>query len=146
MNTSASSQQFDAVSLSIMWDRMVAIADEIVSTLVRTSFSTIVRDSYDLSVVIMDTKGRLMAQGTYAVPVFIGTAPRTLRYMLERFPPETLRPGDIIATNDPWIGTGHMFDISMMRPIFKGHRLVGYTMSITHLPDIGGLGFGAAAR
>lgn len=137
---------FDAVSLSIMWDRMVAIADEIVSTLVRTSFSTIVRDSYDLSVVILDTKGRLMAQGTYAVPVFIGTAPRTLRYMLEKFPPETLRPGDIIATNDPWIGTGHMFDISMMRPIFKGDRLVGYTMSITHLPDIGGLGFGAAAR
>ena len=146
MRTAASPRAFDAVSLSIMWDRMVAIADEIVSTLVRTSFSTIVRDSYDLSVVILDSQGRLMAQGTYAVPVFIGTAPRTLRYMLEKFPPETLRPGDIIATNDPWIGTGHMFDISMMRPIFKAGRLVGYTMSITHLPDIGGLGFGAAAR
>jgi N-methylhydantoinase B len=146
MAATPSSEDFDAISLSIMWDRLVAIADEIVSTLVRTSFSTIVRDSYDLSVVILDTKGRLIAQGTYAVPVFIGTAPRTLRYMLERFPPETLRPGDIIATNDPWIGTGHMFDISMMRPIFIRQQLVGYTMSITHLPDIGGLGFGAAAR
>ena len=144
--TESTMTRFDAVSLSILWDRMVAIADEIVSTLVRTSFSTIVRDSYDLSVVILDAKGRLMAQGTYAVPVFIGTAPRTLAYMLERFPPETLRPGDVIATNDPWIGTGHMFDISMMRPVFKGNHLVGYTMSITHLPDIGGLGFGAAAR
>ena len=143
---SANTSHFDAVSLSIMWDRLVSIADEIVSTLVRTSFSTIVRESYDLSVVVLDTKGRLIAQGTYAVPVFIGTAPRTLRYMLEKFPPETLRPGDIIATNDPWMGTGHMFDISMMRPIFRGERLVGYTMSITHLPDIGGLGFGAAAR
>lgn len=138
-------QTYDAVSLAIMWDRLISVTDEIVSTLVRTSFSTIVRESYDLSVVLLDADGKLMAQGSFSVPVFIGTAPRTLRYMLEKFPPETLRPGDVIATNDPWMGTGHIFDISVMRPVFHGDRLVGYTMSITHLPDIGGLGFGAAA-
>ena len=136
---------YDAVSLAIMWDRLISVTDEIVSTLVRTSFSTIVRESYDLSVVLMDADGKLMAQGSFSVPVFIGTAPRTLRYMLDKFPPETLKPGDVIATNDPWMGTGHIFDISVMRPVFRGDRLVGYTMSITHLPDIGGLGFGAAA-
>lgn len=140
-----SEQTYDAVSLAIMWDRLISVTDEIVSTLVRTSFSTIVRESYDLSVVLLDADGKLMAQGSYSVPVFIGTAPRTLRYMLEKFPPETLRPGDVIATNDPWMGTGHIFDISVMRPVFRDDRLVGYTMSITHLPDIGGLGFGAAA-
>lgn len=140
-----SEQTYDAVSLAIMWDRLISVTDEIVSTLVRTSFSTIVRESYDLSVVLLDADGKLMAQGSYSLPVFIGTAPRTLRYMLEKFPPETLRPGDVIATNDPWMGTGHIFDISVMRPVFRGERLVGYTMSITHLPDIGGLGFGAAA-
>ena len=143
-------QAFDAVSLGILWDRLVSIADEIVSTLVRTSFSTIVSESYDLTVVMLDREGRLMAQGSYSVPVFIGTAPRTLRYMLERFPPETLRPGDVICTNDPWMGTGHLFDINVMRPVFRetgpgAPELVGYTLSITHLPDIGGMGFGAAA-
>ncbi len=141
----ADSGRYDAVSLGILWDRLVSIADEIVSTLVRTSFSTIVSESYDLTVVVLDRDGRLMAQGRYSVPVFIGTAPRTLRYMLEKFPPETLRPGDVICTNDPWMGTGHLFDINVMRPVFRNGEIVGYTMSITHLPDIGGMGFGAAA-
>ena len=140
-----STHEYDAVSLGILWDRLVSIADEIVSTLVRTSFSTIVSESYDLTVVLMDREGRLMAQGSYSVPVFIGTAPRTLRYMLEKFPPETLQPGDVVCTNDPWMGTGHLFDINVMRPVFRGPEIVGYTMSITHLPDIGGMGFGAAA-
>lgn len=135
----------DAVSLSIMWDRLIAITDEIVSTLVRTSFSTIVSESYDLTVVLLDPEGRLMAQGSYSIPVFIGTAPLTLKYMLERFPPETLRPGDVLATNDPWLGTGHVFDICVMRPVFRRGRIVAYTMSITHLPDVGGIGFSAAA-
>ena len=135
----------DAVSLGIMWDRLVAITDEIVSTLVRTSFSTIVRESYDLTVVVLDAEGRLVAQGSYSIPVFIGTAPVTLAHMLERFPPETLSPGDVVITNDPWMGTGHLFDINVMRPVFKAGRIVAYTLSITHLPDIGGTGFSAAA-
>ena len=140
------SKEFDAVSLGILWDRLVSITDEIESTLVRTSFSTIVSESYDLTVVILDREGHLVAQGSHSIPVFIGTAPRTLKYMLQKFPPETLGPGDVICTNDPWMGTGHMFDISVMRPVFsKANVLVGYTMSITHLPDVGGIGFGASA-
>ena len=123
----------------------IAITDEIVSTLVRTSFSTIVSESYDLTVVVLDANGRLMAQGAYSIPVFIGTAPLTLRYMLERYPPETLRPGDVLATNDPWLGTGHVFDICVMRPVFHEGRIAAYVMSITHLPDVGGIGFSAAA-
>ncbi|HJM91486.1 MAG: hydantoinase B [Rhodospirillaceae bacterium] len=136
----------DAVSVGIMWDRLVAISDEIVTTLVRTSFSTIVSESYDLTVALLDADGELMAQGTYSVPVFMGTAPATLQHMLARYPADTLRPGDVVITNDPWLGTGHMFDINVMRPIFHGGRIVAYVISITHLPDIGGLGFGAAAR
>jgi N-methylhydantoinase B len=136
----------DAVSVGIMWDRLVAISDEIVSTLVRTSFSTIVSESYDLTVALMDADGQLMAQGTYSVPVFMGTAPATLQHMLARFPPPSLTPGDVLITNDPWLGTGHTFDINVMRPIFRDGRIVAYVISITHLPDVGGLGFGAAAR
>lgn len=136
---------FDPVSLGIMWDRLVSITDEILIALVNTSFSTNVRESYDLSVVLFDPSGSSLAQGTYSVPSFTGTAPETIRHMLEKFPPETLEPGDVIATNDPWMGTGHLFDINVMRPAFKGEKLVGFTMSITHLPDIGGRGFSATA-
>ncbi len=136
----------DAVSVGIMWDRLVAVSDEIVTTLVRTSFSTIVSESYDLTVALLDADGELMAQGTYSVPVFMGTAPATLAHMLAKFPADTLRPGDVVITNDPWLGTGHTFDINVMRPVFHEGRIVAYVISITHLPDVGGLGFGAAAR
>jgi N-methylhydantoinase B len=136
---------FDAVSLGIMWDRLVSLTDEIVSTLVRSSFSTIVYESYDLSCVVLDADCNSIAQGTFGIPAFIGSAPVTARHMLKRFPPDTLKPGDIIVTNDPWLGTGHLFDITMMRPVFRKGRIVAYTVSITHLPDIGGNGFGSSA-
>ena len=135
----------DVIDLGITWDRLVAISDEIVSTLMRTSFSTIVSESYDLTVAILDRRGLLVAQGTKSLPVFMGTAPRTLQHFLRRYPAESLKPGDIVISNDPWVGTGHMFDINVMRPVFIENSIVAYTMSITHLPDIGGIGFGATA-
>ena len=136
---------FDAVSLGIMWDRLVSLVDEIVSTLVRTSFSTIVNESYDLTCVVLDAEANSIAQGTFSVPVFIGSAPITLRHMLQRYPAASLKPGDVIITNDPWLGTGHLYDITMVRPVFRNGRVVAYTLSITHLPDIGGSGFGSSA-
>jgi N-methylhydantoinase B len=140
-----SAKTYDAVSLGIMWDRLVSLVDEIVSTLVRTSFSTIVNESYDLTCVVLDAEANSIAQGTFSVPVFIGSAPITLRHMLKRYPAGTLKPGDVIITNDPWLGTGHLYDITMVRPVFRKGRVVAYTLSITHLPDIGGSGFGSSA-
>jgi N-methylhydantoinase B len=140
------SESLDSVSVGIMWDRLVSIADEIVSTLVRTSFSTIVSESYDLTVAVLDVRGELMVQGTYSVPVFMGTAPPTLRQMLDKIPAADLRPGDVVMTNDPWVGTGHIYDINVMRPVFKDGEIIAYVISITHLPDVGGVGFGASAE
>jgi N-methylhydantoinase B len=94
---------------------------------------------------VLDAEANSIAQGTFGIPAFIGSAPVTLRHMLKRYPAETLKPGDIVVTNDPWLGTGHLFDITMMRPVFRKGRIVAYTVSITHLPDIGGTGFGSAA-
>jgi N-methylhydantoinase B len=131
---------FDPVSLGILWDRLISITDEIVSTLIRTSFSINVRESYDLSCVLFDVEGYPLAQGTYSVPSFTGTSGPTIRHMFRRYPPNELQDGDVIATNDPWMGTGHLYDISVMRPVFRSGKLVGFTMSITHLPDIGGVG------
>jgi N-methylhydantoinase B len=138
--------RYDPVALGIQWDRLISIADEVVNALVRTSFSTNVRESYDLSCVLFDARGRSLVQGTYSVPSFTGTAQETLRQVLALIPPETLAPGDVLMTNDPWIGTGHLFDINVVQPVFYRGRLAGYAMSITHLPDIGGAGFSATAR
>lgn len=138
-----SGQTFDAVSLGILWDRLVSITNEIVQTLVRTSFSSIARENYDLSCVLFDPRGRSIAQGTMSVPVFIGTAPQTMRHMLDAIPIERLQPGDVILTNDIWMGTGHLWDLNVMQPAFRGGRIVGFAMSVSHLPDIGGRGFSA---
>ncbi len=132
---------YDPVELGIMWDRVVSIADEVVSALITTSFSTIVRESGDLSCMLFNGDGASLAQGNFSVPSFTGTGPPTLRHMLAKFPPEALEPGDVLITNDPWMGTGHTWDVNVMRPVFRGGRLVAYTLSVTHLPDIGGLGF-----
>lgn len=136
---------YDPVSLKILWDRLISITDEGVSTLIRTAFSTVVREAYDLSVVLLDTDGELLAQGTQSIPSFTGSSPATLAHMLAKFPPEDLTPGDIVITNDPWMGTGHTYDVSVMAPIFREGRIAAYALSVTHLPDIGGQGFGSEA-
>ncbi len=129
---------FDPISLEILWNRLVAITDEAAATLIRTSFSTIVRESLDFACVLLDAQGRSLAQCTVAPPSFIGTLPRTVRGLTAHFPPDTLRPGDVLITNDPWIGTGHLPDLNMVKPIFSQGRLIAYAATVSHLPDIGG--------
>jgi N-methylhydantoinase B len=131
-------RQFDPVSLQIMWSRLVAAVDESAATLVRTSFSTLVRESNDFSCVITDAKGNSLAQSTASIPSFIGTLPATVKSLLEEFPPETMRPGDVLITNDMYIGTGHLPDINVVRPVFKDGQLVAVAASVAHAPDIGG--------
>ncbi|MEY3666012.1 MAG: hypothetical protein RLZZ153_2194, partial [Pseudomonadota bacterium] len=137
---SGSLQGIDAVDLGIMWDRMIAITDEILLSIVRTAFSVGVREAWDLACVIFDAQGRSMAQATQSMPAFIGTAPATMQHMLQRFPPECWQAGDVVATNDPWLGTGHTPDLCLARPVFFEGRLRGFVMTISHLPDIGGAG------
>jgi N-methylhydantoinase B len=141
----AVSKNFDAVDLSVMWDRLISITDEGAAALVRTSFSTLVREGFDLTVLIFDVQGRMIAQSAKCIPVFIGTASVTLSHMLAKYPKDTLAGGDVVISNDPVFGTGHMFDIAVMRPIIHQGTLIGYVMSITHLPDIGGMGFSVSA-
>lgn len=129
---------FDPISLEILWNRLVAITDEAAATLIRTSFSTIVRESLDFACVLLDARGRSLAQCTVAPPSFIGTLPRTVKGLTQAFPPPALQDGDVLITNDPWIGTGHLPDLNMAKPIFYRGRLIAYAASVSHLPDIGG--------
>ncbi len=126
------------IDLEIYWNRLIATIDEASASLRRTSFSTAVRESNDCAVVLLDQDGRLVAQASWSVPGFIGTAPLTLRKMLERFPKDTLRPDDILFTNDPWIGTGHLPDTTMGAPVYFEGRIVAFVVTVAHVSDIGG--------
>jgi N-methylhydantoinase B len=132
------SQRFDPFLLEILWNRLVAIVDEAAATLVRTSFSTVVRESYDFSCVLTDPRGNSLAQASLSIPSFIGTLPKTVKHLLGRFPPEALREGDVLITNDAWLGTGHLPDVNVAKPIFRERELVAFAASVAHSPDIGG--------
>jgi N-methylhydantoinase B len=130
--------RFDPITLEVLWTRMISIVDEAAAALVRTSFSTVVRESHDFSCVITDASGRSLVQATDSIPSFIGTLPATIQHFLKEIPAEEMRPGDVIATNDIWQGTGHLPDISVAMPIFFDGALVGFAGSTAHAPDIGG--------
>ncbi len=124
--------------VGVLWRRLNALMDETAQTFVRTSFSSVVRDNWDLAVSLMDSHGRMFAQSSRSVPSFIGTMPRTLAEMLKRYPAESLRPGDVLISNDGYIGTGHLNDITMVRPIHRKGRLIAFVGSVFHSVDIGG--------
>ncbi len=130
--------KFDPVTLEILWNRLVAMVDEAAATFMRTSFSTLVREANDYAVVLTDDKGNSVAQSSMAIPSFIGTLPATVRYVLAQMGTKGLAPGDVLMTNDPWHGTGHIHDITIVYPIFAGERLCAFAAIASHLPDIGG--------
>ncbi|MBT3334671.1 MAG: hydantoinase B/oxoprolinase family protein, partial [Rhodospirillaceae bacterium] len=129
---------FDAVTLEVIWNRMIASVDEAAKAIVRTSFSTLSNEANDFACVLTDAEGQLLAQNSGSIPSFIGTLPATVRHTLERFGPDGLVPGDVICTNDPWLGTGHLNDVSVVRPIFRGDNLIAFAATASHMPDIGG--------
>lgn len=133
-------ERFDPISLEILWSRLVAIADESATTLLRTAFSPIIRESNDYATCLMNAGGETLAECSGGIPTFAGLLGRTARACLERWPAEDWREGDVVITNDPWIGTGHLPDVSMIVPIFHAGRLVAFSGTAAHTPDIGGAG------
>jgi N-methylhydantoinase B len=130
--------RYDPITLEVYWSRLVAVADEAASTLLRTAFSTIIRESNDYVTCLLNARGETLVECSGGVPTFAGLLGRTTRHMLRKYPVETWKPGDVLLTNDPWIGTGHLPDISVVVPVFHGDRLVGFSASAAHTPDIGG--------
>ena len=139
-------QSFSSVELEIAWGQLIAIIDEAAAALVRTSFSTIVREARDYTVVLLDRAGRAVAQPTNSAPPFNGTMPRTMRHFIEKYPLEDWSPGDVVITNDPWMGTGHLNDANLARPIFLDGELIGFVGVVAHTVDIGGIIWSAGAR
>lgn len=140
------SPRFDAITLELLWTRLISIVDEAAVAMVRTSFSTNVRESNDFACVLTDTRGHSLAQATHSIPSFLNTAPQTIRHFIAEFPASELEPDDVLITNDIWQGTGHLPDITVAKPIFLDGRIVGWAGSVAHTPDIGGRVRSADAR
>ena len=140
------SPAFDPITLEIYWNRLISIADEAATGLVRTAFSTIVRESNDYATVVMDRNGDSIAENTGGLASFSCILPRTTKSFFERYPADTWLPGDTVITNDPWLATGHLPDFTVVTGIFHNGRLAGFSGSIAHSPDVGGSLWSADCR
>jgi len=128
----------DPISLEILWQRMISIMDEVDQIIVRTTFSTILRESRDFACILTDASGFSLCQSVLSTANFASIYPRTAKVLLNRFPVETLAPGDVLATNDPWIGTGHLPDYILLTPVFWKDRVVACIGTVSHMSDVGG--------
>lgn len=134
------------IEIQILWNRLLSVVEEQAQTLVRTAFSTAAREAGDISAGVFDMQGRMLAQAVTGTPGHINSMARAVVHFLDAFPAETLKDGDVLITNDPWKGTGHLFDLTVVTPIFLEGQAVALFASTTHVVDIGGLGVSAEGR
>jgi 5-oxoprolinase (ATP-hydrolysing) len=146
LETARSLIEADPISLEIMWSRLVTVVEEMWHTICRTAFSLIVSEAQDFACDLLDANGESLTHSPRAMPAFNLTLPRAVQAMLKKFPAGTLRPGDVLITNDPWICAGHLFDIAVVTPVFKQGKLVALLGTIGHVGDIGGVNDSMQAR
>lgn len=136
----------DPITLEVIWNRFLSVANEQQDALIRTAFSTIVRESQDLACGLFDTKGRMIAQSLSGTPGHINAMATSMQHFLAAFPADRLSPGDVLITNDPWQTAGQINDITITTPVFKQDRLVALFANTCHSADIGGRILSAEAR
>src|ERR1700739_3945352 len=130
----------------IMWSRLIAVVEEQAQTLMRTAFSTSVREAGDLSAGVFDAQGRMLAQAVTGTPGHVNSMANAVKHFLAAYPLAGMRPGDHYITNDPWLTCGHLHDLTVVSPTFLDGRPVGLFACTVHVVDIGGVGRGAARR
>ena len=134
------------IHTQILWNRLLAVVEEQAQILVRTAFSTTVREAGDLSAGVFDTRGRMLAQAVTGTPGHVNAMAASVGFFLQKFAIGSLQPGDVLLTNDPWYGTGHLNDFTVVTPVFKGEMPVALFAATSHIADVGGLGFGPDGR
>ena len=140
-------QQIDPITLEVLWNRLIAVVNEQATALMRTSFTTVVRESGDLSAGVFDPRGYMIAQAVTGTPGHINSMATCIHYFLAVYPADTLRPGDVLITNDPQKTSGQLHDFTVITPIFDdGDHLIAFFGSTCHAIDIGGRGLSADAR
>ncbi|XOK58409.1 hydantoinase B/oxoprolinase family protein [Paenibacillus elgii] len=132
-------KRIDPITLEIVGNLLLSVAEEMGVTLVKTAYSTNIKERKDCSTALFDAKGRMIAQAEY-VPMHLGSMLGVVGEVLKKFPVQSLRPGDMFVTNDPYAGGGtHLPDITMVSPVFLEDRLVAFVANIAHHSDIGGM-------
>lgn len=133
------------VAYQVMWNRLISVVEEQAQALVRTAFSTSVREAGDLSAGVYDLQGQMLAQAVTGTPGHVNAMADAVAHFIRRIGRDNIHDGDVYITNDPWEGTGHLHDITMVTPSFHRGDLVGFFACTAHIVDIGGRGFGADA-
>ncbi|MCC7283570.1 MAG: hydantoinase B/oxoprolinase family protein [Acetobacteraceae bacterium] len=136
----------EKIQQQIMWNRLIAVVEEQAQVMIRTAFSTTVREAGDLSAGVFDLKGRMMAQAVTGTPGHVNSMAESVGHFLKKFPAAMMQPGDHYITNDPWLGTGHLHDLTVVTPAFHRGRIVGLFANTAHVIDVGGLGMGPEGR
>jgi N-methylhydantoinase B len=136
----------DPVTLDICWSRLIGVVNEQATALQRTSFTNIVREAGDLSAGVFDRRGFMVAQAVTGTPGHINSMALAMKHFLAAQPIETLKPGDVLITNDPWKTSGHLNDVTIATPVFRGDECVALFASTCHTADIGGHVLSAEAR
>ena len=134
------------IRLQVMWNRLLSVVEEQARALVRTAFSTSAREAGDISAGVFDLEGRMLAQAVTGTPGHVNSMARSVIHFIREFPVDTMKPGDAYVTNDPWKGTGHLYDIVVTSPAFHKGKLVALFSCTTHVVDIGGLGLSPDGR
>jgi len=129
----------------VMWNRLIAVVEEQAQALLRAAFGSVVREAGDLSAGVYDLDGRMLAQAVTGTPGHVNTMAAAVLHFLDRFPISTMQAGDVYITNDPWMGTGHLFDFVVVTPAFREGKPVALFASTCHMSDVGGRGFTADA-
>ena len=141
-----SKNALNAIRIQVMWNRLIAVVEEQAQSLLRTAFGTITREAGDLSAGVYNVKGQMIAQAMTGTPGHVNTMATAVAHFFEKYPQSTMKPGDVFITNDPWLGTGHLFDYVMMTPVFLNNKLVAFFASTCHVIDVGGVGMTAKAN
>src|SRR4051812_21552384 len=129
--------QFDPIDLEVLWNRLITVVDEAAYAVIRTSMSKVVVEGRDFGALLLDPKGRLVAADV-SIASKTGTISIAVKELLKHFPAHTLKPGDVLATNNPWWIMGHLNDVAVVAPLFHKGRLVGFAECMAHMADIGG--------
>ena len=135
-----------AIDYQIMWNRLIAVVEEQATTLIRTAFSTSVREAGDLSAGLFDRRGRMMAQAVTGTPGHVNAMAESVTHFVREIGADNIFEGDVFITNDPWLGTGHLHDITVVSPAFRDGAHIGFFACTAHVVDIGGRGFGPDAN
>lgn len=141
----ATTDMLASIHTQVMWNRLISVVEEQAQALLRTAFGSVAREAGDLSAGVYDTEGRMLAQAVTGTPGHVNTMAVAVGHFLQRYPLDTLVPGDVLVTNDPWMGTGHLFDYVVVTPVFRQGRPIALFASTCHTIDVGGRGFTADA-